>query len=122
MRDKLLPQKNSTKFQAAIDTFADCGWDKYKSEADIIDELWPRIQCPGLVSYIEATKIAQLRIPVKYKILLQNIATHLPSISGKTNTSSNISELGHQADVRYPKEGPDTLSEVFNSDGNIFIG
>ena len=47
-----------TKFQAAIDTFADFGWDIYKSETYIIDELWPRIQCPGLVSYIDAMKIA----------------------------------------------------------------
>ena len=31
----------STKFQDAIYTFVDCGRDKYKSEADIIDKLWP---------------------------------------------------------------------------------
>ena len=84
-------KKNSTKFQADIDTFADCGWDKYKYETDLIDELWPQIKCPGLVSYIDAMNIAQLRTPEKYKILLQNIATHLPSISGKTNVSKNFS-------------------------------
>ena len=80
----------STNIQAAIDTFADCGWDKYTSEADIIDELWPWIQCTWLVSYIDAMKIAQLRTPVKYKILLQNIATEIPSISGKINLSRNV--------------------------------
>ena len=44
-----------------------------------------QIQCPGLTLYIDAMKIAQIRTPVKYKILLQNIATQLPSISIKTN-------------------------------------
>ena len=56
-----------TKFQAAINTFADCGWDKYKSKAKIVDELWPQIQCTGLVSYNNATKKPQSRTPVKYK-------------------------------------------------------
>ena len=72
----------STKFQAAINTFADCGQDKYIFEADIIDELWRRIQFPGVVSYIDSMKMAQLRTLVKYKILLHNISTQLPSISG----------------------------------------
>ena len=98
---KMMFERFSTKYQAAIDTFADCVWDKYKSEDDIIDELWPEIQCPGLVSYIDAMKIAQLWTPVKYKILLQNIATDLPSIISETNVSRNISDLGQQADVRY---------------------
>ena len=84
-------ERFSTNFQTDFDTFADDGQDKYRSESDIIDELWPQIQCPGLVSYIDATKIAQLWTLEKYKIFLQNIATHLPSISGKTNISRNVS-------------------------------
>ena len=36
--------------------------------------------------------------------------------------SRNVSELGQQADVKYTKYGPATLSGVFNSDGKIFIG
>ena len=67
-------------------------------------------------------KIAQLWTPVKYKILLQNITTQLPSISGKTNMSGNVSDLGHQANVRYIKEGPAPSSGVFKWDGKIFIG
>ena len=34
-------EKFSTNFQDAIDTFDDCGRNKYISEADISDELWP---------------------------------------------------------------------------------
>ena len=79
-----------TKFQAAIDTFSECGRDKYKSEADIIDKLWPWIKFPGLVSYINAMKITQLQIPVKYKIILHNIATELPSISANMKVSRNV--------------------------------
>ena len=86
----------STKFQAAIYNFSDCGQDKYKPEVYIIDELCPQIQCPGLTSYIDAMKIAQIRTPVKYKILLQNIATQLSSISGKTNMSRDFSEFGQE--------------------------
>ena len=110
-------ERFSTKFQSAIDTFADCGRDKYESEADIIDEMWPHIQFPGLVSYVDVTKVAQLRTPVKYIIILQNILTQIPSISGKTNMSRNVSELGQQAYVQYTKEGLAPLSGLFKSDG-----
>ena len=111
----------STTFKAAIDTFGDSSWGKYKSEAYIIDKLWPRIQCRGLVSYICAMKIAQLWTSVKYKTFLQNISTQLPLISGKANISRNISELGHHTYVRYTKEGPDPYSGLFKSDWKIFI-
>ena len=84
--------------------------------------MWPQIQCPGIVSYIYAVKIAQLQIPVKYIILLQNIATQLPSIRGKTNISMNLSELGHHADVQYTRKGPAPLSGVFKLGRRIFIG
>ena len=46
---KMTFEKFSTNFHAAIVTFADFFWYKYKSEAYIIDELYPQIQCPGLV-------------------------------------------------------------------------
>ena len=60
-------ERFSTNFQTDFDTFADDGQDKYRSESDIIDELWPQIQCTGLVSYNNATKKPQSRTPVKYK-------------------------------------------------------
>ena len=99
----------STKFQAAIYNFSDCGQDKYKPEVYIIDELCPQIQCPGLVYYINAMKIAQLRTKVKYKIFLHNIATQLPSISGETNMSRIVSYLVHQINLQYTNEGPSPL-------------
>ena len=122
MRDKRISRKFPQSFKLLLILLLIVVRDKYKYEANIIDEMWPQIQCPGIVSYIYAVKIAQLQIPVKYIILLQNIATQLPSIRGKTNISMNLSELGHHADVQYTRKGPAPLSGVFKLGRRIFIG
>ena len=86
---------------------------------DIVDELWERIQDPGIQTYLASLKVDYMRNPRGYKIILQDIATE---IAGRRRISSTFVPRTRHVDAIYSRKGTAPESGVHKPDGSIFIG
>ena len=75
------------------------------NEADIIDEIWVKVQHPGLSEYIAALQVQQNFNPLTHDRILQCIAIQIPKLANSTHSNRrNLSEL-KSGDQKYTREG-----------------
>ena len=92
------------------------------NSADIIDEIWQKIQHPGLNEYIAALQVQQNFNPITHDQILQCIAIQIPKLAHFSNSNRrNLSEIT-SGDSRYTREGQAPSDGVYSEDGAIFIG
>ena len=92
------------------------------NSADIIDEIWQKIQHPGLNEYIAALQVQQNFNPITHDQILQCIAIQIPKLAHFSNSNRrNLSEIT-SGDSRYTREGQAPSEGVYSEDGAIFIG
>ena len=92
------------------------------NDADIIDEIWLKIQHPGLNEFIAALQVAQNFNPISYDCILQCIAVQIPKLVNYSNTTRrNLSEFKTEGS-KYTREGRTPKEGVYADDGSIFIG
>ena len=92
------------------------------NSADIIDEIWQKIQHPGLNEYIAALQVQQNFNPKTHDQILQCIAIQILKLAHFSNSNRrNLSEIT-SGDSRYTREGQAPSEGVYAEDGAIFIG
>ena len=92
------------------------------NNADIIDEIWMKIQHPGLNEFIAALQVAQNFKPISYDSILQCIAVQIPKLVNYSNSNRrNLSEF-KTGGSKYTREGRPPNEGVYAEDGSIFIG
>ena len=92
------------------------------NSADIIDEIWQKVQHPGLTEYIAALQVQQNFNPITYDRILQCIAIQIPKLANFQNSSRrNLSEF-KSGENKYTREGQAPREGVYTDNGSIYIG
>ena len=110
-------EKFSSKLQKAYDELSDNG--REVNNGDIVDSLWPRIQCPEIQMYISSLKVDYQRNQRTYKLILQDIATEVAS---KRQVTFAPGTRATQISAIYTRTGPCPKNGVHTADGSVFIG
>ena len=91
------------------------------NSADIIDEIWQKIQHPGLNEYIATLQVHKIFNPITHDQILQCIAIQIPKLAHFSNSNRrNLSEIT-SGDSRYTREGQAPSEGVYAEDGAIYL-
>ena len=85
---------------------------------DIINEIWRKIQHPGLSEFIAALEVQQTFNPLTYDQILQSIAIHIPQVANFNNTHRNVSEVNS----KFTRDGSCPDEGAHAAGGSLFIG
>ena len=84
--------------------------------ADIVDMIWKKVLNAKLIQYAIALKFQFQRIPRNYQLILQNISSHIPTLT--TSLFWNTFKVN-----TIPEEDKGCLeSRAHDDQGNLFIG
>lgn len=109
----------SSKLTRALDDLADC--DREEHNGNIVDALWGRIQNAELRSYVEALKVDYGRNQRDYKLILQDIAAQVPTLTQGATLRRGVSELQSSAS-NYTIQGSCPGNGVHTPDGKVYVG
>ena len=109
-------EKFQEKFKKAINDLDKAG--RPLNPADIIDEIWRKIQHPGLSEFIADLEVQQTFNPLTYDQILQSIAIHIPKVANFNNTHRNVSEINS----KFTRDGSCPDEGAHAADGSLFIG
>ena len=109
----------SAKMQGAIDELENCG--RAEHNANIVDKLWARIQNVELQSYVEALKVDYQRNPRPFQMILQDIASQVPTLTQGSTFRRNVSQVSSNKS-HYTDQGDCPSDGVYNNLGQVFVG
>jgi len=109
-------ERFSSKLQKAYDDLEEAG--RRVHNGDIVDALWPMIQCNELQTYVASLKVDYQRQSRGYKLILQDIAAEVAVKRQSTDMKGNSTAIS----VVHTKLGPCPNSGVHKPDGSMYIG
>lgn len=112
-------ERFSSKLQKAIDTLNEC--ERAPHNGDIVDSLWGRIQNAELQPYVQALKVQYSQNPRSYNLILQDIASQIPTLARNPGFRRNVSECGTE-EMEVTRDGDCPKSGAITPNGKLYIG
>ena len=106
--------------QGAYDELEACH--RPEDNGNIVDDLWPRLQCSEISNFVSALKVDYARNPRDYRDILNDIAAEVGTTK-KVSFAANVSSVEvKDGPTTYTRQGRAPETGVHVQDGSIFIG